>query len=50
MTNQLYGRDLQLWIDQTIHQLQNREFGASEYPITCPFSIDQILDEDFYGI
>jgi hypothetical protein len=22
----------------------------SEYPITCPFSIAQILDEDFYGL
>jgi hypothetical protein len=22
----------------------------SEYPITCPFSIGQILNEDFYGL
>ena len=22
----------------------------SEYPMTCPFSIEQILDEDFYGL
>jgi hypothetical protein len=22
----------------------------SEYPLICPFSIEQILDEDFYGI
>ena len=22
----------------------------SEYPILCPFSIEQILDEDFYGL
>jgi Domain of unknown function DUF29 len=22
----------------------------SEYPATCPFSIEQILDEDYYGI
>ncbi|MEH1893137.1 MAG: DUF29 domain-containing protein [Nostoc sp.] len=22
----------------------------SEYPTACPFSIDQILDEDFYGL
>lgn len=22
----------------------------SEYPMMCPFSIDQILDEDFYGV
>jgi Domain of unknown function DUF29 len=155
MANTLYDRDLQLWIDRTIHQLKNREFGAldvehlieelvdlgraeknalksnltillahllkllvqhdvpdtmkgswyssvlehrqrvldnladtpslknllpeavekayqsgrklaikegrlakfgvrvpteNEYPITCPFSIEQILDEDFYGI
>ena len=155
MANQLYDRDLQLWIDQTIQQLKNREFGSldvehlieelvdlgraeknalksnltillahllkllvqndvpdtmkgswygsvlehrqrvldnltdtpslksllleavekayhasrklaikegnlakfgvripaeSEYPMTCPFSIDQILDEDFYGV
>lgn len=24
--------------------------SESEYPITCPFSIEQILDEDFYGL
>ena len=28
MANTLYDRDLQLWIDQTIHQLKNREFGS----------------------
>jgi Domain of unknown function DUF29 len=28
MTNKLYERDLQLWIDQTIQQLKNREFGS----------------------
>ena len=28
MANQLYDRDLQLWIDQTIRQLKNREFGS----------------------
>ena len=28
MTNTLYDRDLQLWIEQTIQQLQNREFAA----------------------
>ena len=28
MANQLYDRDLQLWIDQTIQQLKNREFGS----------------------
>ncbi|MDZ7956725.1 MAG: DUF29 domain-containing protein [Aulosira sp. DedQUE10] len=22
----------------------------SEYPIVCPFSVEQILDEDFYGL
>ncbi len=22
----------------------------SEYPILCPFSVEQILDEDFYGV
>ncbi|MGJ5673056.1 MAG: DUF29 domain-containing protein [Nostochopsis sp.] len=22
----------------------------SEYPIVCPFSVEQILDEDFYGV
>ena len=26
MSNTLYNRDLQLWIEQTIQQLQNREF------------------------
>ncbi|MEA5578117.1 DUF29 domain-containing protein [Anabaena sp. UHCC 0451] len=24
--------------------------AENEYPLTCPFSIEQILDEDFYGI
>ena len=28
MSNTLYDRDLQLWIDQTIDQLKNREFGS----------------------
>jgi Domain of unknown function DUF29 len=28
MTNTLYDRDLQLWIEQTVRQLQNREFAA----------------------
>ncbi len=28
MANTLYDRDLQLWIDRTIHQLKNREFGS----------------------
>jgi hypothetical protein len=28
MANTLYDRDLQLWIDQTIQQLKNREFGS----------------------
>lgn len=27
-----------------------RVLEESEYPITCPFSIEQILDEDFYGL
>ncbi|NET73317.1 MAG: DUF29 domain-containing protein, partial [Sphaerospermopsis sp. SIO1G2] len=24
--------------------------AENEYSCTCPFSIEQILDEDFYGI
>ncbi len=28
MSNNLYDRDLQLWIQQTIQQLQNHEFGS----------------------
>ncbi|MBV9390141.1 MAG: DUF29 domain-containing protein [Chroococcidiopsidaceae cyanobacterium CP_BM_ER_R8_30] len=37
-----------------IKEGQLAKFGVhmpeeSEYPITCPFSIEQILDEDFYG-
>ncbi len=28
MTNKLYDRDLQLWIEQTIGQLKNREFES----------------------
>ena len=34
MSNKLYNSDLQLW----------------EYPVICPFGIDEILDEDFYGV
>lgn len=28
MTNQLYDQDLQLWIEQTVNQLKNREFDS----------------------
>lgn len=28
MSNTLYDRDLQLWIEQTVQQLQNHEFGS----------------------
>jgi Domain of unknown function DUF29 len=28
MNNTLYDRDLQLWIDQTIQQLKDREFSS----------------------
>jgi hypothetical protein len=28
MANTLYDRDLQLWIEQTIQQLNKREFGS----------------------
>lgn len=36
-------------------QRQLAKFGVpmpqeSEYPMTCPFSIEQILDEDFYEL
>jgi Domain of unknown function DUF29 len=24
--------------------------AESEYPLSCPFSVEQILDEDFYGL
>ncbi|MBD2568902.1 DUF29 domain-containing protein [Anabaena lutea] len=27
-----------------------RVLEESEYPLMCPFSIEQILDEDFYGL
>ncbi len=37
MANTLYDRDLQLWIDQTIHQLKNREFGSLD--------IDHLIEE-----
>jgi len=42
MPNTLYDQDLQLWIEQTIQQLQNHEFEALD--------IEHILDEDFYGL
>ena len=37
-----------------IKESQRAKFGVrvtskSEYPITCPFTIDEILDENFYG-
>ncbi len=28
MSNTLYDRDLQQWIEQTVEQLRNREFGS----------------------
>ncbi len=38
-----------------IKESQLAKFGVrvpseSEYPMICPFSIEQILDEDFYGL
>lgn len=38
-----------------IEQGKLAQFGVrvpeeSEYPLSCPFSIEQILDEDFYGV
>ena len=34
------------------YQLDNpkTQIKNSEYPTVCPFSIEQILDEDFYGL
>lgn len=43
------GRKLALKEGQ-LAKLGVRVPEESEYPITCPFSIDQILDEDFYGV
>jgi len=37
MPETLYDRDLQLWIEQTISQLQNREFDALD--------IDHLIEE-----
>ncbi|MTJ08524.1 MULTISPECIES: DUF29 family protein [unclassified Anabaena] len=62
MSNRLYDSDLQLWIEQTIKQLQNREFASLDIEhlieelvdlgksIICPFRIEEILNEDFYGL
>lgn len=38
-----------------IKDSKNAKFGVripneDEYPMTCPFSIEQILEEDFYGM
>jgi predicted DNA-binding ribbon-helix-helix protein len=37
MSNKLYDSDLQLWIEQTIQQLQNREFASLD--------IEHLIDE-----
>ena len=43
------GRKLALKEGQ-LAKLGVRVPEESEYPMMCPFSIDQILDEDFYGV
>ena len=43
------GRKLALKEGQ-LAKLGVRVPNESEYPMMCPFSIDQILDEDFYGV
>jgi hypothetical protein len=40
---------------KTIKESKLAKFGLrvppeNEYPSECPFSIEQIIDEDFYGI
>jgi hypothetical protein len=40
MNNTLYDRDLQLWIDQTIQQLKNREFNL----LDIEHLIEELLD------
>ncbi|ACK73270.1 protein of unknown function DUF29 [Gloeothece citriformis PCC 7424] len=31
-------------------KLSVRQPSETEYPLECPFSLDQILDDDFYGV
>lgn len=40
MSNTLYDRDLQLWIEQTIQQLQNREFAE----LDVEHLIEELID------
>lgn len=61
MSKTLYEQDFQVWLETTINHLHKREFAdldsdnfgvrippENEYPQTCPFSQEQILDENFY--
>lgn len=45
----LDGRKLALKEGQFV-KLGVRVPEENEYPLNCPFSIEQILDEDFYGV
>jgi hypothetical protein len=36
-------------IDFGIDSVEALSLAFSKYPLTCPFSVEQILDEDFYG-
>lgn len=58
MAETLDGQDFQMWLKQTIHQLQNRDFAAldienlikelAELGQSEKRRLEQVLDEDFF--
>ncbi|MBD2569408.1 hypothetical protein [Anabaena lutea] len=62
MNNQLYEQDFNLWREtiiekikkQHFHESKNAKLGVrkpdeSEYTLDFPLTLEQLLDEDFYG-
>jgi hypothetical protein len=42
-------KNLNLDIENLIEELKDLGKDDDEYPIACPFSVEQILDRDFLG-
>ncbi|MFM5979315.1 MAG: hypothetical protein ACKPEO_05975 [Sphaerospermopsis kisseleviana] len=49
MNHQLYEQDFNLWRESKNAKLGVRKPDESEYPLDLPFSLEQLLDDDFYG-
>ncbi|MFM7372934.1 MAG: hypothetical protein ACKO2Z_35160 [Sphaerospermopsis kisseleviana] len=42
-------QDFNLWRESKNAKLGVRKPDESEYPLDLPFSLEQLLDDDFYG-